>query len=116
MFWRKKEIHGLDAIARHFKIASMDLMTWHRSRADPPPMWRENAVWCCEIGTMKNWLKENGLLPKRASLLEILKKEREHRHETRKIRNQRNWQRTISKSQGQDWTVTPDKLKKGRMW
>lgn len=118
MWWKRKpkELHGITTICKWFNINGADLMSWHRSRADPPPMWRENAVWCCEIRTMKKWLKENNLLPKRASLLEILKKEREHRHERRKIRNQRNWQRTISKGQGRDWTVTPDKLKKGSMW
>jgi hypothetical protein len=117
MFWRKKHLHGLDAIARHFKINSMDLMTWHRSRADPPPMWRcEQSVWHCDVKSMKRWLKENGLMPKRVSLLEILKNEREHRHERRKIRNQINRNREVNKAQSRDWQITDDHLRRKRLW
>jgi hypothetical protein len=116
MFWRKKHLHGLDTIARHFKINSMDLWTWHRSRADPPPMWRKNAVWCCEIGTMKNWLKENGLLPKRASLLEILKNEKDLKNDRRKRKNYENWNRATQKQQSRDWQITDDHLRRKRLW
>jgi hypothetical protein len=118
MWWKlkPKHLHGITAIAKHFKINSMSLMSWHRSRADPPPMWRENAVWICNTKAMKRWLKENGLMPKTASLLETIQSERNLKNENRRRKNNENWQRTISKNQRRGWNVTPEQLKRKRMW
>jgi Txe/YoeB family toxin of Txe-Axe toxin-antitoxin module len=116
MFWRKKHLHGLDAISKHFKISTMDLLTWHRSRADPPPMWRENAVWICNTKAMKRWLTENGLMPKKLSLLEIIQSERKRKNEKRRVKNSENWQRTIQRHHRQGWTITDDRIKRKRLW
>ena len=118
MFWRKKpkELHGIDVIAQHFRVNSMDLWTWHRSRADPPPMWRENAVWICNTKAMKRWLTENGLMPKKLSLLEIIQSERKRKNEKRRVKNSENWNRKINKTQSRDWKPTGEQLRKGRMW
>jgi hypothetical protein len=120
MWFKKKpkHLHGIDSIASYFKINSMDLMTWHRSRADPPPMWRcgERFQWHTEIRKMKRWLKKNNLLPKRVSLFEMFKIERERRHDYRKKRNAENWQRTIQRQHRRDWQVTDDHLRKKRLW
>jgi hypothetical protein len=116
MFWRKKHLHGLDAIARHFRVNSMDLWTWHRSRADPPPMWRENAVWICNTKAMQTWLKNNNLLPKTASIFDLIKNKKEQKNEKRRVKNSENWQRKIQKQHGRDWQITDDHLRRKRLW
>jgi hypothetical protein len=118
MWFKKKPKHlrGIDAICRHFKIDSMDLWTWRRTMADKPPVWIENSVWITEPGTFKAWLLKHKLMPEKLGIMDLIKAEKEKRHERRRQRNAQNWQRTITRQQNRDWKPTGEQLKKGRMW
>jgi hypothetical protein len=116
MFWRKKHLHGLDAICRHFGIDSMDLWTWRREMTDKPPVWIENSVWITEPGTFKAWLIKHKLMPGKKGIMDLIKAEKEKRHERRKIRNQINRNREVNKAQSRDWQITDDHLRRKRLW
>jgi hypothetical protein len=116
MWWKRKELRGIDSICKRFGIDPMSLWTWRRTMADKPPVRIENAVWITEPGAFKAWLLKHKLMPEKKGIMDLIKAGKENRHERRKIRNQRNWQRTISKSQSRDWKPTGEHLKKGRLW
>jgi hypothetical protein len=115
-FWRKKHLHGLDAICRHFGIDSMDLWTWRREMTDKPPVWIENSVWITEPGTFKAWLLKHKLMPEKPGIFDLIRKKKDKRDDYRKNKNAQNWQRTIQRQHRRDWTVTPEQLKRKRLW
>jgi hypothetical protein len=94
----------------------MSLWTWHREMTDKPPVRIENSVWITEPGAFKAWLLKHKLMPEKKGIMDLIKAEKEKRHERRQQRNAQNWQRTISKNQRRGWNVTPEQLKRKRMW
>jgi hypothetical protein len=89
-FRKKKELHGINEITKHFNLNFMDVMGWIRNRVDRPPIKRneQNILWC-EAGAMKKWLTENDLMPKNETYFETIVEKRNRKNAKRKLEKQR---------------------------